>query len=78
MLNAGKNCLPAVIIVLADRIELMVVTAGTVSRQPQKSRSGNRDHVVEVVHSLLPLALDRLVTDNIVATANQESGSGLH
>jgi len=78
MLNPRKNCLQAVIIALADRVELMIVTAGTVSRQPQKSRPGYRDHVVEVVHSLLQLALDRLVADNIVATANQESGSSLH
>ena len=77
VIDTGQDRLQSVVIFLRDRIELMVVTPRALEREAEKRRPGRGDHIVEVVGALLEHPLDGPVADDVMRSANQESGRRL-
>ena len=74
VLDAREDGLEAVIVLLGDRVELVVVAAGAGDGQAEEGGAGRRDHVVEVVDALLAHPLDGGVADLVVRPRDEEPG----
>src|SRR5690606_558829 len=70
--NAGKGRIQAVVVLLRDRIELVIVTAGAADRQPQKRLGCRGDHFVECVRPDLRRLGGILIADIVVGSSNQK------
>ena len=73
MLDAREDRLQAVVVLLRDGIEFVVVAPRTLNGQAQERRAGGRDHVVQIIGPLLEHSLDRLVADDVVGAADQKA-----
>ena len=77
VVDPREDRLKAVIVLLRDRVELVVVAPRALDRQAQECGAGRRDHIIEIVGPLLEHPLDRLVADDVVRPADQEPGRRL-
>ena len=74
----ARECrLHAVVILVADRVELVVMATSAMHGQAEKRRSGSHDHVVEMIGAFLRFASGVLDADRIVRACYQESGRRL-
>ena len=77
VLDAAEDGLEGVEVLLRDRVELVVVTAGAADRQAEEGRRRVADEVGHVVGALLQSALERGVADEVVRPGHEEArGAG--
>ena len=73
MIDSGKDRLNRVVIALRDRVELVVVTAGTPEGQAKECRSRRVDQVGEFVLTLHQRQVDVLAFDDVVRPRDKEA-----
>ena len=57
VLDTGEERLHRVVVALRDRIELVIVAAGTADREPEQRRTGSLNDLVQFVLARQPLRL---------------------
>ena len=77
MFHTSEDGLHAIVIPLADRIELVIVATGTVDSQPQEGCSRGGDYIVKIILPLLgllesPKPLPASISDDVLAKSKSK------
>ena len=73
--DPGKGGVKTVIVALEDRVELVVVAAGTADRQAEEGFRRGPDHVVDLVGSVLGCQHRIEVLDVVVGATDEEASA---